>query len=89
MDDAAFIRYLAAKKTVDDRSLNADVWRTMVEGVPARPRVLEIGGGIGTMVERIGADGRISPSIYRMIDSQRSLVQSGFSRRSSGNASPR
>jgi len=54
----SFIRYLAAKKTVDDRALNAHVWNTLVNALPVttpeRPlRVLEVGAGIGTMVERV------------------------------------
>ncbi|RMH00955.1 MAG: class I SAM-dependent methyltransferase [Chloroflexi bacterium] len=53
-----FVRYLAAKKTVDDRALNKDVWQKLVEIVPQmeakRPfRILEVGAGIGTMVERL------------------------------------
>jgi hypothetical protein len=74
VDDCAFIRYLAAKKSVDDRSLNAGVWRAMTAGLPAAPRILEVAGGIGTMVERVAADGRISPSLYRMTDAQSLLV---------------
>lgn len=49
----SFIRYLAAKKSVDDRALNDRVWQAMVQALPASPMtVLEIGSGIGTMVER-------------------------------------
>lgn len=57
MDDS-FQRYLAAKVTVDDRALNRHVWERLAEALPApdtlgRPlRVLEVGAGIGTMVER-------------------------------------
>ncbi len=51
----SFSRYLTAKRTVDDRALNRQVWHTLRENLPRRNRlrVLEIGGGIGTMVERI------------------------------------
>lgn len=50
----AFIRYLSAKKSVDDRALNSQVWRAMVQSLPQKPlSVLEIGAGIGTMVERL------------------------------------
>ncbi len=53
----SFTRYLAAKKSLDDRSLNRHVWESMVNAVQAREtgrtlRVLEVGAGIGTMVER-------------------------------------
>ena len=53
-----FSRYLASKRTVDDRALNRQVWQTLADAVDgARPadrplRVLEVGAGIGTMVER-------------------------------------
>lgn len=51
---ADFIRYLAAKRTVDDRALNRGVWETLAQRLPGeRPLdVLELGAGIGTMIER-------------------------------------
>ena len=53
-----FTRYLAAKKSVDDRALNRHVWHSLAQAmsaaVPDGPvQVLEIGAGIGTMVERL------------------------------------
>jgi SAM-dependent methyltransferase len=58
--DYQFPLYLAAKRTVDDRALNKDVWRSLAGALtaavaaPEQPlRVLEIACGIGTMVERI------------------------------------
>lgn len=52
--DISFTRYLAAKRTVDDRALNRGVWDALVRTLPARRplRVLELGAGIGTMVQR-------------------------------------
>lgn len=52
-----FTRYLAAKRSVDDRALNRSVWQALqaalVGRAPGAPlRVLEIGAGIGSMVER-------------------------------------
>lgn len=49
-----YSRYLAAKRTVDDRALN----RTVLDELrrllpPGPPRVLEIGAGLGTMVARL------------------------------------
>lgn len=54
----SFVRYLAAKKSVDDRAINRHVWQTLQAGLaelsPVKPlRVLEIGAGIGTMIERM------------------------------------
>lgn len=53
-DQEAYIEYLAAKRFIDDRSLNRHVWRTLWSQIPATPlRVLELGAGIGTMIERL------------------------------------
>jgi hypothetical protein len=54
----SFIRYLAAKKRIDDLALNRHVFARLVTeaGKLARERplrVLEVGAGIGTMVERL------------------------------------
>jgi SAM-dependent methyltransferase len=73
--DASFIRYLAAKRTVDDRALNRRVWDAMVSAAGGgAPRVLEIGGGIGTMVERVVDDGRLAPRSWTLMDAQPSLI---------------
>lgn len=58
MENISYTRYLAAKKSVDDRALNRVVWQTLQQalaaGTPQQPvRVLEVGAGIGTMVERV------------------------------------
>jgi hypothetical protein len=50
------LRYLAAKKTVDDRALNQRLWASLQEALGAFPgplRILELAAGIGTMVERL------------------------------------
>lgn len=69
----SFTRYLAAKKSVDDRALNQHVWRRLTQalpqGTPAAPvRVLEIGAGIGTMVERLVEWGLLHHATYTAID---------------------
>jgi AcrR family transcriptional regulator len=49
-----YTRYLAAKRTVDDRALNRHVLAQLRSLLPAgQPRVLEIGAGLGTMVARL------------------------------------
>ena len=56
-----FVRYLTAKRTVDDRALNPHVWAAMAAAAADRARhvqplqVLEIGAGVGTMIERAAA----------------------------------
>jgi SAM-dependent methyltransferase len=82
MNDSDFIRYLAAKKTIDDRSLNTHVWATFERLIAplAEPRVLELGGGIGTMVERFAARGLLSGARYTLIDEQHSVIDVARSR---------
>lgn len=56
--DYSFTRYLAAKRSVDDRSLNHDVWQTLLSELAAGPLdILEVGAGTGTMVDRLGERG--------------------------------
>jgi SAM-dependent methyltransferase len=57
-ENDGFIRYLAAKKELDDRSLNRHVRESLashvLESRTTLPlRVLEVGCGIGTMLERL------------------------------------
>ena len=68
-----FTRYLAAKKSVDDRALNHVVWQQLVDRQAARQatrplEVLEIGAGIGTMVERLVDGGVLTQANYRALD---------------------
>lgn len=74
MDSALFIRYLSSKRSVDDRALNRRVWDQMVSRAKAGPRVLEIGGGIGTMIERVVEEDRLHPRSWTMIDADPTLV---------------
>lgn len=69
-----FTRYLSAKKTVDDRSLNKTVWQSLTRSVSEehgsnRLNILEIGAGIGTMVERAFDWGLLEWADYTAIDS--------------------
>ena len=61
-------RYLAAKKSIDDRALNHHVWETLRQtlhhcrdGEPVR--ILELGTGIGTMLERLVDRGLLTGTI--------------------------
>ena len=70
-----FTRYLAAKKTVDDRALNRQVWDTLKQSLPAGPlRVLEIGAGIGTMVERALSWDLLRQASYTALDAEPSNI---------------
>lgn len=54
-----YVRYLQAKRSVDDRAINPDVLHTFIRSLRDRPasknelRVLEVGAGIGAMLERL------------------------------------
>ena len=75
MVEGAFQRYLAAKKAVDDRALNRLVWERFLDelvGVSTQAplRILEAGAGIGAMLERLLASGRLKEAAYTGVDAQ-------------------
>jgi len=75
----SFLRYLAAKKSVDDRALNWQVWRRLVgalpDATPEQPlRILEVGAGIGSMVERLLAGDILTHATYTAIDMEPTLL---------------
>lgn len=70
-----FQRYLRAKKSVDDRALNRPVWQAFGRHLPAAPRILEVGAGVGTMIERLIEQSFIYGGSYTAVDNQaRNLV---------------
>jgi SAM-dependent methyltransferase len=76
---SSYIRYLAAKKDLDDRSLNRQVWDYLVQAVRSRSnlsplRVLEVGCGIGTMLERLLDRGLLIRADYTGIDLQAEFI---------------
>lgn len=75
-----FPRYLAAKKTVDDRALNAHVWQALHQNMPAHPHILEVGAGIGTMAERLAEQQFISTATYTAIDNQSENIATALQR---------
>jgi SAM-dependent methyltransferase len=71
--DFNYARYLAAKKSVDDRALNRRVFEAMTQALRhpqgAGPlEFLEVGCGIGTMVERLWDEGVLINARYTAID---------------------
>mgnify|MGYP000698819651 CR=1 FL=1 len=69
----SFTRYLASKKSVDDRALNRLVWDVLHAAVASRQtgsplQVLEVGAGIGTMIERLIDWGLLRRASYTAID---------------------
>ena len=73
-ENHGFIRYLQAKKSVDDRALNLRVWEQLKESLRELDalgqelRVLEIGGGIGTMLARMLEDNLLPGCDYCLLD---------------------
>ena len=66
-----FQRYLNSKKTVDDRALNLQVWTQLQDRIYNAPnllRIVEVGCGTGTMVERALERGLFERGSYLGID---------------------
>lgn len=75
MDEFSFPRYLAAKRSVDDRALNGQVWQKLqgaLEGMRgSQPvTVLELGAGTGTMLRRLHERGMLGRADYLGIDAE-------------------
>jgi SAM-dependent methyltransferase len=80
-----FTRYLAAKKSVDDRALNKTVWQSLAHAVASYPvedrlHVLEIGAGIGTMVQRTLDWGLLTRATYLALDAEHANISEASSR---------
>lgn len=69
-DAPDFQGYLAAKRGVDDRALNRRVLDALADRLADRERVrvVELGAGIGTMLERLLAWGLLPDATYTMVD---------------------
>ncbi len=69
-----FIDYLLSKKSVDDRALNLRVWNQFAESLQKRAAVnerleiLEVGGGIGTMLARLLENKALPNCCYTLVD---------------------
>jgi len=53
---SSFTRYLSSKKSIDDRALNRLVWDSLHKNISEHNgtlHILEVGAGIGTMIERV------------------------------------
>lgn len=72
-----YARYLRSKRTVDDRALNREVLDAVLSRLPTdRPvRIAELGGGVGTMVDRLIETGRISQAEYVLVDAEVSFLE--------------
>jgi SAM-dependent methyltransferase len=72
-----FRRYLHAKQSVDDRALNKDVFahaRALARSLTQPMRVIEVGGGIGTMFTRLIDWELLTNCHYVLIDHDETLI---------------
>lgn len=84
-----FVRYLTAKRGVDDRALDRRVWERLHGEIAARAaarrdgtpfRVLEVGAGNGAMVERLLAAGLPDGTRLTAVDADRRVAEDGARR---------
>lgn len=65
----SFPLYLLSKQSVDDRALNKDVLAALKASLPNEPhKIIEVGGGIGTMLARLVRWNVISQAEYTLVD---------------------
>jgi SAM-dependent methyltransferase len=75
MTSYPYTRFLAAKKSVDDRAINRYVLAQLRPLMPVpEPRILEVGAGLGTMVARLLEWRVIGAGEYTVLDVDRQLL---------------
>ncbi len=76
-DAYTYSRYLRSKRTVDDRALNREILDTVLSSLPTdRPvRIAELGGGVGTMIDRLIETGRVNRAEYLLVDAEKSFLE--------------
>lgn len=76
--DYDFRRYLRAKRSVEARALNREVWEQMALQISEldRPiRLLELGAGIGSMALRFLENGLLSQASYTLVEREPAYLQ--------------
>jgi len=72
----SFPRYLLSKQSVDDRALNQNVLQTLRRHLPRHPlRVIEIGGGAGTMIRRLIRWNILQNAEYILVDEMQENIK--------------
>ena len=73
--DYSFPHYLLSKQTVDDRALNKDVLNELRVNLSNQPiTMIEVGGGIGTMIKRLINWGIVCSGDYTLVDALESNI---------------
>src|SRR5512141_1297112 len=73
--DYSFPHYLLSKHTVDDRALNKDVLNALRVNLSPQPvSIIEVGGGIGTMLKRLIQWGIVYNSDYILVDAMEANI---------------
>jgi hypothetical protein len=73
--DYSFPHYLLSKQTVDDRALNKDVTNALRIYMPPEPvSIIEVGGGIGTMLKRLIQWGILCNGDYILVDAMEANI---------------
>ena len=81
-----YVKYLDVKKNIDDRSLNEVVWNNFSNWLKAkneldiRLKVLEIGAGIGTMIERLLESSLLKHCHYTALEPESSFKEAAKTR---------
>lgn len=78
MTAPSYRRYLSSRRSVDDRALNGHVLQRLRSELRGhrgeRPRIVEVGGGLGTMVARLLELQMIVRADYRLLDADLALL---------------
>jgi hypothetical protein len=81
-----YVQYLDVKKSIDDRSLNQNVWKHFSSWLKKESnqkdklKLLEIGAGIGTMIERLLEAGLLRNCHYIALEPEDSFKEAASSR---------
>lgn len=74
------VRYLEAKRGVDDRAIDRDVLSAFSDALPAEPTILEVGSGTATMPERLFEWGILDAGTWIAVDSHADALDAGRNR---------
>jgi hypothetical protein len=73
--DYSFPHYLLSKQTVDNRALNKDVLNALQANLSQQPvSIIEVGGGIGTMLKRLIKWGILCNGDYTLVDAMEANI---------------